>query len=363
MPRSMLSVHPDRWVEWALERGQPAFRGRQIAHALFQRRVPDILGATDLPLALREELAGTFDPLSLPVVESERGEDGTTKYLFELGDGARIEAVALPRETGRTTFCLSSQVGCRMACVFCATGRMGIVRQLEAGEIVAQVFELARRHTPSTHPNLVFMGMGEPFDNLEGLLPALDLICDPEGYGLSARRVTVSTSGLLPGIDALARRGRPVGLAISLTTAIGDERARLMPVAGQVPLDDLLGRAADYARRVRRKVTLECAIIAGVNDGEEHARALLAAARRGPFKVNLIPLNPVDGYAGRRPEASRLAGITDLLWASGVVCTVRDSQGRDVEAACGQLVRRQPRRAGAPTGRAVARPDRLNGGA
>ena len=233
---------------------------------------------------------------------------------------------------------------------------MGIVRQLEAGEIVGQVLALRRLFPETTLPNLVFMGMGEPLDNVDELLAALDVLLDADALGLSARRVTVSTSGLVEGIERLAAWGRPVGLAVSLTTGDEDERRELMPVAGQIPLDELLRVAGDYGRRARRKVTLECAIIAGRNDSIDHARRLLDLARRGPFKVNLIPLNPIDDFAGARPDFSRLDAMVDVLWRGGVVATVRDSQGREVEAACGQLVRKQERRPDrAPTGRAIDR--------
>lgn len=279
--------------------GLPPYRGRQLAHALYQRRVPGIAAITDLPLPLREQLDEDYGLPSFAVRSRQEAGDGTTKYLFELADGALIESVAMPRPTGRSTWCLSSQVGCRMACTFCATGRMGMIRQLSTSEIVGQVLELWRRHEAPNHPNLVFMGMGEPMDNLDALLPALDILTDSSGVGLSARRITVSTSGLVEGIEALARHGTGVGLAISLTSGDEAERRELMPVAGQIPLEDLLGAAADYGRRFRRKVTLECAIIADRNDDLDHARRLLELARTGPFKVNLIPLNPVDGYEER----------------------------------------------------------------
>lgn len=338
----------------AIDLGLPAFRGRQVAHALYRRRVASIDEMTDLPLALREQLRERHGLPGFTVCESGTDEDGTTKYLFALDDGAMIECVAMPRPTGRSTWCLSSQVGCRMGCTFCATGRMGMIRQLSASEIVGQVLELWRRHPTDTHPNLVFMGMGEPLDNLEELTRALDVLTDPDGIGLGARRITVSTAGLVDGIEALARHGLGVGLAVSLTTGDDAERRELMPVAGRVPMADLLAVAADYGRRFRRKVTLECAVIAGVNDDLDHAQQLLHLARRGPFKINLIPLNPVRGFEGRRPEREQLDAMVDLLWGAGIVTTVRDSQGRAVDAACGQLVRDQDRKPGrAPRHRAI----------
>ncbi|HKK70531.1 MAG TPA: 23S rRNA (adenine(2503)-C(2))-methyltransferase RlmN [Candidatus Krumholzibacteria bacterium] len=353
---TLVGMSPRELQELAVAHGQPRYRGRQLAQWIYGRRIASLRDATNLPRALREELDAAYGLPRLEPVERSVSPDGTAKLLFELHDGARIESVAMPRPTGRTTYCLSSQVGCRMACVFCATGRMGIVRQLSPGEIVGQVLALQRLFPESTHPNLVFMGMGEPLDNLDALLPALEILMDPEAIGLSARRITVSTSGLVDGIRRLSDWGRPVGLAVSLTTGDPEERERLMPVAGRVPLDELLAVAADHGRRVKRKVTLECAIIAGRNDTVDEAERLLSLARTGPFKVNLIPLNPIHDFEGGRPDLSSIDAMADVLWRGGVVATVRDSQGREVDAACGQLVRRQERRPdGAPRGPAVAR--------
>ena len=231
-----------------------------------------------------------------------------------------------------------------MACVFCATGRMGLIRHLTAGEIVAQVLELRRRHPSRANPNLVFMGMGEPLDNFDEVSRALMILTHPEGVGLSARRITVSTSGLVEGIERLRALDRPYGLAVSLTTGNEAARAELMPIAGRVSMDELLATAAAYGHATRRMVTLECALIAGENDGVEDAERLLRLARRGPFKVNVIPLNPIERYDGRRPGAATVNAFVDVLWQGGVVATVRDSAGREVEAACGQLLYRQRRR-------------------
>ena len=354
--RTLPGMRPTELESLVESYGQPRYRGRQLAQWVFGRAIVDLDEASNLPRALRDRLRELPGLPRLEPVERLESPDGTTKILFELHDGARIESVAMPRPTGRTTYCLSSQVGCRMACVFCATGRMGIVRQLEPGEIVGQVLALRRLFPEPTLPNLVFMGMGEPLDNLDALLPALEVLLDPDAVGLSARRITVSTSGLVDGIERLREWGRPVGLAVSLTTGDPEERRALMPVAGRVDLDELLRVAADYGRRVRRKVTLECAVIAGRNDTVEHARRLLKLARTGPFKVNLIPLNPIEEFDGGRPDLSRVDAMADVLWQGGVVATVRDSQGREVSAACGQLVRKQERRPEqAPRHRAIGR--------
>jgi 23S rRNA (adenine2503-C2)-methyltransferase len=323
--------------------GQPAYRGQQLARGLFARGVADLADLTDLPQKLRERLQAEFGLTRLSEAARQEAADGTTKYLFGLADGARIEAVAIPRGEGERTFCLSSQVGCGMACVFCATARMGLVRNLTSGEIVAQVLELRRRHPTASHPNLVFMGMGEPLDNFDELARSLETMTDPRGLGLGARHITVSTSGVPAGIRRLQALGRPYGLAVSVTTASAEARRALMPIAGATPLDELLAVAAAYARATRRKVTLECALIAGVNDGEADARRLLQLASGGPFKVNLIPLNPIEGFAGSPPTRDAVDRFVRGFWQAGIVATVRDSAGREVQAACGQLVQRRPR--------------------
>lgn len=323
--------------------GQPSYRGRQLANGLFTRGVADLAEVTDLPQALRARLQSDFGLTRLSEAARQEATDGTTKYLFALADGARIESVAIPRGEGERTFCLSSQVGCRMACVFCATARMGLIRNLSSGEIVAQVLELRRRHPTPSHPNLVFMGMGEPLDNFDELARALETLTSPHGVGLGARHITVSTSGVPEGIRRLQGLGRPYGLAVSVTTASSEARRTLMPVAGNTALEELLALAAAYGRATRRKVTLECALIAGVNDSEADARRLLQLASGGPFKVNLIPLNPIEGFPGGPPRREVIDRFVRGFWQAGIVATVRDSAGREVQAACGQLVQRRPR--------------------
>lgn len=344
MPTSLHDLTPEELVTLAGDLGEPAFRGRQLARGLFARGVGSMAELTDLPAGLRDRLAEAPGFCGVEVAEHQADADGTHKYLLSLSDGAKVEAVAIPRPGGKRTFCLSSQVGCRMACVFCATGRMGLLRNLEAGEIVAQVLFLRRHHPTTSNPNLVFMGMGEPLDNFDALSRALTILTHPDGVGLSARRITVSTSGLVEGIRRLQALERPFGLAVSLTTADPAEREALMPIAGRTPLEELLDVAAAYGRSNRRKVTLECALIAGQNDDEWHARHLLSLARRGPFKVNLIPLNPIEDFGGGRPDANAVSRFADILWQGGVVCTVRDSAGREIDGACGQLLHRQRRR-------------------
>jgi len=329
--------------ELMVQMGEPRWRGRQLAHGLYHEGTGDLDAITPLPAALRRRLQQTHGLTRLVEVGRRRAPDGSVKHLFELADGRRIESVAIPMERERWTFCLSSQVGCRMACAFCATARMGRVRQLTAGEMVAQVLALRRLHPSSQQANLVFMGMGEPLDNIDELEQALRILSDPDGMKIGARHITISTSGLVDGIERLGRMERPWGLAVSITSARQDDRRRLMPVAAQTPLEEIVAAAAAYGRKTRRTVTLECVLIAGENDDDDAAKALIRVASSGPFKINLIPLNPIDGYPGRPPDRDRVARFADRVRKARLVCTVRDSAGREVSAACGQLAQRSRR--------------------
>jgi 23S rRNA (adenine2503-C2)-methyltransferase len=336
-------LSPEELEDLLVVMGEPPYRGRQLAHGLYQRRVRSIEELSDLPLQLRMRLASEHGLTQLRQVGQSPAGDGTVKHLFELWDRQRIESVSIEMEKGRRTFCLSTQLGCRMACVFCATARMGLRRQLSPGEIVAQVLALGRMHPTSRQPNLVFMGMGEPLDNFDNLQSALRILSHRKGLDIGARHITISTSGPLEGMRRLQELERPYGLALSLTTASPAGRRRLMPVAGSEATQEIVALAAEHGRRTARRVTLECVLIAGENDGQEDARALANLARRGPFKVNLIPLNEIEGFSGKRPSPERVKEFADRLWSAGIVCTVRDSAGREVAAACGQLVQRRNR--------------------
>jgi 23S rRNA (adenine2503-C2)-methyltransferase len=315
------------------------FRGRQIFRWLHARGVTDFSRMSDLPEDLRRELAGRARALTLQPDGELLDPDGTVKVRFRLPDGAAIESVLLRDERGRLTACLSSQVGCAMGCLFCRTGAMGLLRNLEANEMVEQFLLLRRR--PAEIDNVVFMGMGEPLANLDNLRQAVGVLTAREGPGLSPRRVTVSTCGLVGGLTRLAAEGPRVRLAVSLVAADQALREKLMPVARTNPLPELRRALQDYQRATGKRFTLEVVLMEGVNDRPEDAEALLDFIRSAgsPLKamVNLIPWNPVAGFPYRRPPADRVSRFERILARAGVPVATRLARGVSVAGACGQL--------------------------
>jgi 23S rRNA (adenine2503-C2)-methyltransferase len=326
------------------ERGEPSYRAGQILHHLWQRPASSFAAMSDLPAAVRAALSERFELPRLTVDVRQESRDGTRKYLFRLHDGQAIEAVAIP-EAERLTLCISSQAGCALQCAFCATGAMGFSRNLEPFEIAGQVRELALMD-PSIRPtNIVFMGMGEPLMNWKGVDPALTILNDPRGFGIGARHITVSTVGVLPGIEALGARGEQFRLAISVHAPSDELRRSLMPINLKYPLADVIAAAKRFARRV----TFEYVMLGGVNDSPDAARRLAALARECAAFVNLIPLHPGGvGDFTPTPEAGIRRFAADLRRA-GVEVAVRKSRGLDIAAACGQL-RVERLRRGAPVG-------------
>jgi len=319
------------------ERGRPAYRVRQVLPWLYERDAVSFQEMTDLPAKEREALADTFR-LTAPAVEHEAvSEDGTVKHLWRLEDGELIESVLIPARD-RLTLCISSQAGCAQACVFCATGWSGYRRQLRAGEIVAQ-YRGARRYAaergmgPIT--NVVFMGMGEPLANRRAVMPALSLL--NQAYELGARRVTVSTVGVVPGILELAARPEQFRLAVSLHAPNHELRARLVPLERKYPLPELLEALRRFEAAGGRRITFEYVMIDGVNDAPALAAQLADLVAEFQAHVNLIPFNPVAGTGWGPTPPARLQAFASTLDAAGVNATVRESRGRDIAAACGQL--------------------------
>jgi 23S rRNA (adenine2503-C2)-methyltransferase len=313
--------------------GEPAFRARQVWDGL-HRRLLRPAEMTDLPLALRERLE-TALPRSLAVAARQEADGGdTVKWLFELHDGARVETV-LMRYRDRVTVCVSTQAGCAMACQFCATGQAGFTRHLSAGEIVEQVAEAARAARPRRLSNVVFMGMGEPLANYDRTWAAVTRLHGD--VGLSARHLTVSTVGMVPGIRRLAGESLPVNLAVSLHAANDALRDELVPVNRRYPLDVLAEACAAYVAGTGRRLSIEWALIDGVNDRSSDARELAAFARPLAAHVNLIPLNPTPGYAVRGTPRHRVRAFAGELSALHVNATVRATRGVEIDAACGQL--------------------------
>ena len=332
-----LGQHGGEGIE--IERPVKTVRAEQQAIALGE----DLFLEVDVGLLARgsEQLAARFSLPRLEIDVHQQSSDGTQKFLFRLADGQAIEAVAIP-EGKRLTLCISSQAGCALQCAFCATGAMGFARNLEPFEIAGQVRELALLDSPLTPTNIVFMGMGEPLMNWKAVDTALTILNSPEGFGIGARHITVSTVGVLPGIVALAQRPEQFRLAISIHAPADDLRRSLMPVNVKYPLADVIAAARSFARRV----TFEYVMLGGVNDAIEHAIALGQLARQCGAFVNLIPLHP--GGAGNfvPSTAAALRRFTAELKRAGVEVAVRKSRGLDIAAACGQLrverLRRRP---------------------
>ncbi len=333
--------------------GEKPYRARQLMRWMYQRRVLDFGAMTDLSLGLRERLAQTAALATPAVLTVERSADGTRKWLLDVGAGQAVETVFIP-EPNRGTLCISSQAGCALDCAFCATGRQGFNRNLSAAEILGQVVLAARELEPTPVTNIVFMGMGEPLANYRNVLPVVQLLLDDFAFGLSRRRVTISTSGIVPQILKLADECN-VALAVSLHAATDEVRDRIVPINRIHPIAELLDACWRYAEGLAsRQITFEYVMLAGVNDSAEQARRLVRLLRGRPAKVNLIPFNafPGSGFECSTPEA--IDGFWQTLRAAGIVATIRRPRGDDIAAACGQLAGRVRDRRLVPLSRKLA---------
>ena len=335
---------PSSLAELLDELGAPGFRADQILRWVYERRVTDPAEMSNLPAELRQELAERLSGAEVEVDRRADSQDGTRKLAFRLGDAERIESVLIPDGDKRLTLCVSSQVGCAMGCTFCATARLKLRRQLSASEIVAQI-QAARgeletlEHGPGVLTNLVFMGMGEPLHNLENLLPALEILTSPWGVGISPRRITVSTVGLLPEMHRLLRETR-VNLAVSLGATTEEKRRELMPITRRYSLRELLATCRELPIPRRRRITFEYTLLEGENDQPADARRLVRLLHGIRAKVNLIFWNPFDDAPYRRVSRERTEHFQRLLLDQGVHATIRESRGPDIDAACGQLAAR-----------------------
>jgi len=312
--------------------GEPSYRADQVVRRLWVNPAPDFAAMTELPVSLRDALAMRFVMPRLTLAVRQASTDGTEKFLFTMADGQAIETVAIP-DGDRMTFCISSQAGCALACKFCATGVMGFQRNLAVHEIAGQVRELALLDPPVRATNIVFMGMGEPFMNWKAVSPTLTILNSPDGLGIGARHITVSTVGVLPGIIALGERPEQFRLAISIHAPNDALRQQLMPVNTKFPLSEVIAAAAAFDRRV----TFEYVMLGGVNDRKVHADELAKLARACKAFVNLIPLHPGGGLGFDPTPRDQIHQFANWIREDGVEVAIRRSRGLDISAACGQL--------------------------
>jgi len=321
--------------------GQPPYRARQISRGVYRRLARSWDEFTDLGKALRSSLADRFVIANPPLRQVFVSSDGTRRYLFEVAPGQRVEAVHIPEE-GRDTVCVSTQAGCAVGCLFCVTGRLPMLRNLTAGEIVGQVLELqSDRRAASRRLNIVLMGMGEPLNNYDNVMAAIRLMTSPEGMSLSPRRITLSTSGVVPGIRRLAAESVLPNLAISLNATTDEVRDRLIPINRRWSIADLLQACRSFPLPRRRRITFEYVLIGGVNDSDEDARRLVRLLAGLEKKVNLIPLNADPWIALRPPEENRVLAFQKILLERHVTASIRRPRGGDVSAACGMLAGRE----------------------
>ncbi len=322
--------------------GQPAYRADQVLQWIYEKQAESFDQMSNLSAALREKLSASFDLNAVHALKTRNATDTTEKFLFQLRDHSLIETVLIPATPGLTsssdrhTVCVSTQVGCAFACKFCASGLDGVKRNLTAAEIVDQVLQVQKLSGEKVN-NIVVMGMGEPLANYDNLLRALKIINASWGLGIGARKITVSTVGLVPRIKQLADEPMQIRLAVSLHGATDEVREKMMPVNKKYPLKELLAACDYYANTRKRMMTFEYILIDGVNDSLEQAHKLGAIARRLRAKVNLIPYNPVEGLPWKRPDRDRCKMFQHTLQSHDVTSTLRMEKGTDINAACGQL--------------------------
>ncbi|HYG74113.1 MAG TPA: 23S rRNA (adenine(2503)-C(2))-methyltransferase RlmN [Planctomycetota bacterium] len=346
-PRPISALSDDELVALFKSLKEPAFRATQLRDFVFRQGVASFDQITNLSKSLREKLSQLAPLYELQAVETSEGDDAT-KWLWRAADGATIESVQI-RTPDRVTTCLSSQVGCAMGCVFCATGLSGFERHLQAHEILEQYLQMwGRSGLHSSH--VVFMGMGEPFHNYDEVLKTVRNLNSPppKGCGIGARRITISTVGIVPGIRRMADEKLQIELAISLHAPDEPTRQKLIPVSRRYPIREIMDAVEEFSRKTRRIVTYEYVLLAGVNDSVEQAKELVGLLQTHPCKVNLIPFNPVSETGYQRPEIKAQEAFKSVLDKAHIPTTIRFSKGKRVDAACGQLRRRTLPAAPAP---------------
>jgi 23S rRNA (adenine2503-C2)-methyltransferase len=329
--------------------GYPAYRGRQGFEWIWRKQVDSYTDISVWPIALRERMQEQYPLTRVKIEEAQQAHDATTKVLFQLADGQRVETVILPHSYG-TSICVSSQVGCNIGCKFCASGLLGKTRNLSAGEILDQV-AMAHRALPEDLPPISrvdLMGIGEPLDNYQEVLRFVRLIHEPLGVNMSYRHITLSTSGLVPAIYRLADEGLPLTLAVSLHAPDNELRSQIMPINRAYPLEKLIPAARYYAEKSGRRVTFEYAMLKDVNDDQQTAKALVALLSGLSCHVNLIPWNPVPEQPFQPSPMVRVRTFRDIVQQNAISCTIRKELGQEIDAACGQLRHREE--AGRPEG-------------
>ena len=353
-PLAAWGILPDEWKPLCTELGIPPFRAAQILNGLYQNFAHSWQEITTLPKELRDILDARVLLAPLEVVTTQEAEDCVTKLLLGCSDGERIETVLIPSK-GRMTQCISTQVGCNFKCAFCASGQYGRVRNLTAAEIVGQVMVACERMRASSDVevetinrpgkkvelprpgNIVVMGMGEPFDNYDNMIRALKILNNQKGINIGARHITISTCGVIPGIQRLSDEGLQFELSVSLHAPMDELRNQLVPVNKRWPIAELIETCRAYFEKTNRLVTFEYTLVNNMNDRPQHAEALIGLLRKLPCKINLIPLSPVEGFDGERPDDRTCLGFLDTLIKAGFNTTLRKSRGKEVDAACGQL--------------------------
>jgi len=342
MPKENLIGYTSQQLQKLLKGlGDKPYRGKQLFKWLYRNRQYDFNLMTDFSKDLRKRLDDAYCFCDLNLEKLQVSQDGTRKFLFRLEDGLPLETVLIPDKDKRSTVCISSQVGCALGCLFCATGTMGLKRNLSVGEIVGQLIYLRNNFGENVFSHIVFMGMGEPLLNFDNVVEAIKIISDDIGLAVSRKKITVSTSGISPKIKKLADIDLKVKLAISLNAAIQAKRIKIMPIAKTFGLKELMQSAKYYAEKTNARITFEYLLIEGLNDTMEDILALSKLVKGIPCKINIIAYNPVEGLNLKRPSDEKVDWFGRQLYPRAPAVTVRKSRGRDIDAACGQLAAKE----------------------